>query len=360
MDGEMPRPDRIMDGNRVPAMAGNGARDHPDRILVRAPNWLGDLVMSAGFFGRLRDAFPGAAVSVIVREELAGLVPLLGAFEAVYPLPRRGSGNPLALVAFGRRTHGRYRLFFTLPDSFASAWLGFWTGSRERIGFRKEGRSFLLTRALAKPSGRHRTEEYVALLGDFLADPADGMRVRLEAVPPRALDRRGHRLAVGLNVHSEAASRRMPLSLWAEIGRRLIAETDSILVLTGAPGERERTQTLARMLARDDRVLDMAGRTAITELPGLLASLDLLISSDSGPAHLANAVGTHTVVLFGAGDERCTAPYNAGHRTVIRVEGFECAPCRSNRCFLGEIPPCLAAMDPRRISDEALRILAAR
>jgi ADP-heptose:LPS heptosyltransferase len=77
----------------------------------------------------------------------------------------------------------------------------------------------------------------------------------------------------------------------------------------------------------------------------LLASAQVMLSTDSGPAHLANALGTHTVVLFGAGNENNTAPYNADNRTIVRLNKLSCEPCQKNVCVKYKIPQCLQQLD---------------
>ena len=76
-----------------------------------------------------------------------------------------------------------------------------------------------------------------------------------------------------------------------------------------------------------------------------MASAQVMLTTDSGPAHLANALGTHTVVLFGAGKESNTAPYNIGDRTIIRLNKLSCEPCQKNVCLKYEVPQCLQQLD---------------
>jgi ADP-heptose:LPS heptosyltransferase len=93
-------------------------------------------------------------------------------------------------------------------------------------------------------------------------------------------------------------------------------------------------------MTRRDRCVNLAGRTTLPELAWLLARMDAFVSVDSGPAHLANAVGTMTVALFGAGDETITGPWNAARLRVLRADGVPCRMCRRNDCRLGA-PVCL-------------------
>jgi heptosyltransferase II len=94
---------------------------------------------------------------------------------------------------------------------------------------------------------------------------------------------------------------------------------------------------------------NMAGRTSLCQLAEILASAQVMLTTDSGPAHLANVLGTHTVVLFGAGKESNTAPYNKNIRNVIRLGELSCEPCEKNICVRYATPQCLERLDSKRI-----------
>jgi ADP-heptose:LPS heptosyltransferase len=82
----------------------------------------------------------------------------------------------------------------------------------------------------------------------------------------------------------------------------------------------------------------------------LFATSAVVLTTDSGPAHVANALGVHTIVLFGAGNENNTAPYNKNNRTIIRLGQLACEPCVSNTCKLYGVPQCLQRLDENVIT----------
>src|SRR5207253_1862329 len=92
-----------------------------------------------------------------------------------------------------------------------------------------------------------------------------------------------------------------------------------------------------------------AGKTNLVGLANLMAESKVVLTTDSGPAHLANSVGTPTIALFGAGDEHNTAPYNKGNLTVIRAGRLECEPCVTNTCLLYGMPKCMKLLDELQI-----------
>ena len=118
-------------------------------ILVRLPNWLGDMVMSTSFMQTLQTVYPGAATDVIVKKGLDSLVDFIPVINKRYIFSRDEWKGLSGAIRFGRKikSEKKYDLFFCLPDSFSSAGMGWATGATERIGFKKELRSFFLTKS---------------------------------------------------------------------------------------------------------------------------------------------------------------------------------------------------------------------
>ncbi len=331
------------------------------RILIRLPNWLGDVVMSAGFCSRLREAFGQAQVHAIVRRELADIVRMIPSVDVIHPFGRSDSGSVVALRRFGRHiaAAGPFDTFFCLPPSFSSACMGFFCGARQRIGFRGQWRSWAFTRAYDRPRGLHRAQEYVYLLHDSLPTQDRTLDIVLSLdgehgrEPPLHADTH---CVIGLNINSEAVSRRMSPSKGASIVDALVEAFDAAVVLIGAPQQAHSTAALAALVRHRDRCHDMAGRTDLTQLAHMLAKLDALVSVDSGPAHLGNAVGTPTVVLFGAGNESKTAPCNPAGLRVMRNEQLACLRCGRNICDTGDVA-CLEDIHPERVVEAVGQII---
>ena len=314
------------------------------RILVRMPNWLGDAVMAVGFLNRLTEGYPGAAVHAIVREELADFARLLPQVQAVHACHRDRMASALTAPRLARRIAGAegFDWFYCLPASFSSAFMGLFTRSRDRIGYRGQWRSWTLTRAYGRPAAVHRAAEYAHLLHERLPDAARGLTI---AVTPRAADAcpgfaGSDRPLIGLNINSDARSRQLSPARGALIADALVGAFDCAVVLIGARAQAARAAALAAGMRRPDRCIDMSGKTTLPQLAWLLARLDAFVSVDSGPAHLANAVGTMTVVLFGAGNEARTAPWNTGQLRVLGIDGLPCRRCGENICRFGT-PSCL-------------------
>lgn len=298
----------------------------------------------------------GGPIDVIVRRDLAALAPLLGPVGEVFPFERADARSLLRWVRLHRAAAGgrRYDRFFSLPDSFSSA-LGAWaTRSRHRIGYAHEGRSFLLTHAYSKPPGVHRVREYRNLLDAYAgADDLPRPRVWLEG---EALERARSPLAgaavarplILFNPNSAAQSRRLPPGMAAALADRLLEEFAGTLVIPGSGAERGFSEEVRRRIRRPERCVNLAGRTDGLALAALCRSADLVVSTDSGVAHLAAALGRPVAVLFGAGDPAGTAPFTEGPMEVVRAPGVDCSPCVVNRCAHAE-PPCLTGIGTERV-----------
>ncbi len=306
------------------------------KILLRLPNWLGDMVMSAAFLRAVGEVFAGDEVSVIVKKGLHDLLPFFPATANNYVFDKKESGGPAGVWRFGKTIAAaeKFDVFFSLPDSFSAALMGAATGATTRIGYRAQGRLFLLTEAYEKEPGLHRVEEYLCLLEEYTGHRATNKTVQLHHNI-----RRGEHLVV--NINSEAQSRRLTVAKAVETIAGVRTSFAQPIYLIGAPAEAAFVDTVLQAVPDKSGIMSMAGKTSLPQLVELLASAQGVLTTDSGPAHLANALGTPTVVLFGAGREANTAPYNRSGLQTLRLGQLSCEPCVKNVCTRFPTPQCL-------------------
>lgn len=322
------------------------------KILVRLPNWLGDMVMSVAFIKQLDHFFPGAEISVIAKEGIHELLPLFPAVRHTFIFSKKKYRGFKGLFKFGReiRKIEQFDLFFSLPNSFSSALIGFATGAKKRIGYKQEFRQILLTDAFQKPLGLHRAEEYVSLLEQFT-----GMKsLRLNVSLNQSLHENGSLI---VNINSEASSRRLTTNKAIQLLSGLRNSLPSRILVIGSSKERVFVEEVISALPDKNNIENLAGRTSLIQLAEVLGTARVMLTTDSGPAHLANALRTHTIVLFGAGNESHTAPYNNNYRTIIRLGKLSCEPCEKNVCNRFTIPECLEQLDNRIIINEVKKRL---
>ncbi len=320
-----------MDAREV-AAALRGASSGPPTLVV-APNWVGDLVM----------ALP-ALVSLAAERPLTLL-----AKPHLEPVVAAGLGPAAGFVARARSDRETVRRIrdlapeeaVVLPNSFRSAWLPWRAGVPIRWGYRGDLRRALLEPAVPAPTGKglHQLRDYDRLLRAMGLEPdrdalprltpgetaVERARAALTAAPGAGAVPRVALFAGG----AFGPSKRWPAARFAEAARRL-AEDGRAVVLVAGPGEEELAAAIAGESAVDPPVV--GADLDLAELAALLAELDLLVTNDSGPMHLAAAVGTRCVALFGPTDPRRTAPLGKGHR-VLWTHRW-CSPCFRKRCPL--------------------------
>ena len=277
--------------------------------IVRAPNHLGDVVLAL-------PALRAAAADVLVRAHLAPLLQLAGLAGRIIPF----DGITAATRALRQ---GRYEKGVLLAPSFSSALIFALGGVAARRGTDTDGRRLLLTDAVPAKSfvGVHRAKQYMALVGSPVAAGAVVIP-RLDIPRPKHEGR-----VVGVFPGGNAPSRRWEPARFAELVRRL-AKRGNRVVVFGGPAERELTARVA-----GDVAVDLGGQTDLAQLAAGIASCDLLVTNDTGPLHLAGAVGTPTVSLWGAGDPAVTGPLGASYR-MLRHPELDCVPCTKNDCPL--------------------------
>ena len=314
-------------------------------ILIRLPNWLGDVVMSTAFVTAVKQLYSDARVDVIIKKELSSVASLIPGIDTIHAFSKHDNPGLGGVYRFGKSLRSEnYDIFFTLPDSLSAAIMGKATGAKKRVGFSKEGGFFLLTKVCRRPRNVHRVDEYLAILEQFTGKAITQKEVKIQPEQQKKTE------LILLNFNSEAESRRMPL----DKGRALLAlltQTfpNSKFGFIGAPKESVYVEELLQGAADLDRISNYCGKTTLVTLANLMASATVLLSTDSGPAHLANSVGLPVVALFGAGNEHNTAPYNSDNLTVIRAGQLACEPCVRNVCKLYGIPKCMQLLDEDRI-----------
>lgn len=290
--------------------------------ILRAPNHLGDVVLAM-------PALVADDADVLVVRGLAPILAMAIGRERVVPFDRGIRGWKRAVS--GLRRAG-YDSAVLMTPSFSAAWMMRWGGVRALRGTATDGRSWMLRERIDPADLRplHRINQYRLILGQDPSRPARSHRLEV----PTSLEERwaealrdGGRRLVGLFPGANAPARRWPVDGFAELARSRLAQGDRVIVL-GGPGERD---TTARVAAAAPGAEDLGGRTGIDDLAGVLSVLDLLVTNDTGPMHLAGAVGTPTVSLWGSSDPREVRQTGAPDFGVTGPD-LPCKPCYRNHC----------------------------
>jgi heptosyltransferase II len=321
-------------------------------IIIRLPNWLGDMVMSTAFVQAVREQYPVAAIDLIAKKGIDFLLDYFPPHNQRFVFSKEEYRGLAGTYAFGKklRSQKKYDIFFCLPDSFSSALMAFASGAKTRVGYKKELRSVFLTHACQKKKGLHRVEEYIDLVNQYNKTSATST----SAILHTAAMQKNNSLVV--NINSEASSRRLPKEKAVAIISALQNKIPADILLIGSPAEKSFVDEVYQALPSKENICNLAGTTNLPGLVQLLGGNAVMLTTDSGPAHVANALGTHTVVLFGAGNEHNTAPYNKTNCSIIRHGQLPCEPCVSNTCKIYGTPKCLMQLDERLIAQQVLDI----
>jgi lipopolysaccharide heptosyltransferase II len=313
------------------------------KILVRATNWVGDAIVSIPALVAIRTRWPNAEITVLARPWVADLYSNSGWCDSSIALPAAGSseGHSRALREIRSKRFDQAILF---PNSFHAAWLAWSARIPERIGYARDGRSLLLTQAVAVPKPGeipdHEVYYYLELVRragwiDSLPQVDD---IRL-AIAPAAIAtarerleeagaRKGKlRIAFGPGA-AYGSAKCWPPERFAELGDRLIADCDADVILFGTVSERETTERIAARMRHSP--VNFSGQTSIGDLPSLFAACSIFIGNDSGAMHVAAAAGLPVVAVFGPTDAEGTAPLTRNRVLVSR--NVSCAPCFLRHC----------------------------
>ena len=325
-------------------------------ILVRLPNWLGDVVMSLGFLEKLNQDFPDSTIDVIVKKGLEEIVVHVKAVNQVFSFSKSDYKGITGVWKYGKKlaAQKKYDVFFCLPDSFSSALMGFACRARIRIGYKKELRSFLLTHSFNRPKGLHRVEEYFALIDYFFKQKQISGPQTIE-LPKENGENDSPYIVV--NVNSEAISRRLPVEKSVELIGLLQQKYHYPFKLIGGPNDLPHVQEIFGLLTQKNNVEILAGKTSLKQLMQVIQGASLVVTTDSGPAHIASASGVPSVAIFGAGNEQNTGPYHNPKAIVVRNGQLPCEPCVKNTCKLQTLPLCLEQLDLQKIINAADKLL---
>jgi len=347
------------------------------RALVIKLRHHGDVLLATPVLSALKEAAPHCEVDALVYADTAAMVDGHPAVACLHTIDRQWKGlGPIAHARaewqlLSRLRARRFDLVVHLTDHPRGAWLtrllaARWAVAPKRSG-KLWGRSFTHLYPRAAHPTRHTVESHLDALRRIGIQPADAAR-KLVIVPGAAAEQRvrellaRHGLASAPFVHLHPASRWMFKCWPAERNAQLCAALAAgglPIVLTAAPAPAE-LQLVAAIrqhpAASSSRIVDLAGTLSLKELAALTAQARLFVGVDSAPMHIAAAVGTPTVALFGPSNEIEWGPWKVRHR-VVASENHSCRPCGLDGCGGGKISECLTTLPVARVLEACRQLL---
>lgn len=344
------------------------------KILVRAPNWIGDAVMCEPALRGLRSRFPSAELTMLAKPIVAELFTGYAGLDRVWMYDDKGTHAGLAgkWTLAGTLRRYRFDLAVLFQNAFEAAFITWLAGIPRRYGYATDGRVFFLTEPVAVPRSHgsvHQVEYYWNMLkplGVSGAPPSPTLQSSTDE--DRLVDGRftsagitASDFIIGINPGSTYgnAKRWLP-ERFAEVARKLAErlakeERASVAVaLLGARGEEALGNDIASRL--DCRSIVLSGATTIRELMAVVKRCRLLITNDTGPMHIAAACGVPIVAVFGPTDSTTTAPYR--HEESVVREAVDCAPCLLRECPIDH--RCMTRVSVDRVYQTAVQQLNGR
>ncbi len=335
--------------------------DQPRKILVRAPNWTGDVAMATPGFRALRAGFPAASITAHVRPGLEALLAGSPWFDEVIPVRSYHRGIR-AIWAEGRELRRKgFDLGLSLPDSFSAALLLRIAGARPIVGYRRSGRGILLDRALDPPRGPDggpwvAREEHVLGLVESLGCARQGLELELFVTPEERAAAESVAKDCGVDLSgpiaalapgaSYGSSKLWPAESFAKVGDELSRAGHQVLVL-GTPAERELTGRVCAAMAAP--AADLGGRLDLGGLKAILQPARVLVCNDAGARHIAVAFGVPSVVMMGPTSIEKTA-LNL-ERVQVLTADVPCRPCYHRECPIDH--RCMTRISPERVGEAA-------
>jgi heptosyltransferase-2 len=334
------------------------------KIAVRVPNWIGDAVLSLPALAALKAGRSEAEIWVVAQEWVKDLFTSGTPADGVVTLSGGTSLGGLRSAARRIRQEG-FDAGLLLTNSFGSALVFALARIPKRWGYKRDSRGFLLTQSVPFDGAAapvHQAEYYLRLIrGLGIKTPPTPMRLALAPGEKEAarklldslgLKRDKKKPLVILNPGaSYGPAKRWPVERFAGLASRLQAARSARIVITGSPEEAELADRLASSMSRQPVIL--SGRTSLRGLLGILSCAELFITNDSGPMHMANALGIPVVGLFGPTDPVVTRPYQPPF--TVLWKGAACWPCLYRSCPYGH--QCMTAIEPEEVLEASLSYL---
>jgi heptosyltransferase-2 len=341
------------------------------RVVVRGTNWVGDAVMTVPALRALRRLLPDAHITLATRSFAEGIFEGADFIDDLLVYDSASGGLRDLLVQAREWRNRGFDLAILFPNSFQAALVAMLGRVRCRIGYATEGRSLLLSHPLALPVWRDASHEsfyYLNIIAE-LEQSLSGESKILEAQPSSQLSVSGSRQSAAvdfLRAHGvrgghplvalcpgsiNSRAKRWPAERYAELADRLIAELDTEIILIGSADELAVSIDVSRQMKQQPIVL--TGKTDLARAVAVLSKVDLLVTNDTGPAHIAAALGRPTLVIFGPTNPLTTRPLSSVAE-IVRYPP-DCAPCMLRDCPIDH--RCMTAITPDDIFDRAAVML---
>lgn len=307
-----------------------------EKILIRGVNWIGDAVMTIPAIRALRKAYPESKISLLVKPSVSQIFERDTNIDEIIVYEERFSGIFGKLRLAMKLRGGHFSKAILLQNAFDAALIAFLAGIPERIGYSRDSRGFLLTRPISFNGDDrkvHHIHYYLNLLKSAginaeYSNPWIYLSID-ERLSARDKLSSLKRPILGINPGATyGSSKRWFPERFAEVANWFIKETNGSVLIFGGRNEIDIAEEIDKHI--DENKLFLAGMTSLRELISLISECDVFVTNDSGPMHIAYAVGTPLVAIFGSTDPDLTGP--VGNNNIVIKTNPSCSPCFERTC----------------------------
>ena len=333
-------------------------------ILIIAPNWIGDAVMTQPLLANIKTQFPNSKIDVLASVWVAPIYRACPEVNEVIEAQfehKKLQWNLRKQLA-KEIANKNYQACFVLPNSFKSALIPWLANIPFRIGYRGELRFGLINLALENPSKINRppmVEHYLALSNLLQED----QQAKAQKITPRLNVSSAAQIAVEsklrtLNISTDSLyifcpgaeygpSKRWPQVHFAKLAQALTQENPgNQIILLGSKGDHAISQEIALLANQKSNIHNWSGTTTLDEAIALIGIAKAVISNDSGLMHVAAALSTPQVAIFGSSDPAHTPPLSDKAKVIWL--NLPCSPCHKKECPLGHLQ-CLKDILPEQV-----------
>ena len=319
------------------------------KILIVEVNWLGDVLFSTPAIKALRKKFPDSHIACLIVPRVKEVLALNPHINELIINDENGlhKGFLGKLKLAQELKQKKFDVVVLFHRSFTRAFLAYWAGIPQRVGYYTWKRSSLLTQPLPMPKkdSLHRVDYYLTIVKPLGADTSDRFYEFFTAEEDKKFIDNFFKdkgisagdFVVCLNPGGNWFSKRWPKEHFAQLADRLITEYKVKAIFSGAKDDLPLIQEIAGLMK--NKPIVAAGETTLKQSACLFKKANLVISADSGPLHIAAAEGANVIALFGPTSSRITGPMGRGRIKVIQAQGSDCTipcydtQCNNNRCM---------------------------
>jgi len=314
-------------------------------LLVRGVNWIGDAVMTLPALGVLRKALPKTKISLLVKPWVSPLFEKNPNVDEIIVYGNEYSGVIGKLKLSRMLNKKGFCGTILFQNAFEAALITFFAGIKERVGYDRDGRGFLLTTAIPVPRNERKVHqiyyylnllEKIGITGEY-SEPYIYLSLD-ERLSARTLLKEMKRPILGINPGAEygSAKRWLP-ERFAEVINWFMKDTKGSVVIFGGLSEVEISDEIYKKVNSELRtpnfILDLVGKTSLRELISLISECDVFVTNDSGPLHIAYALATPLIAIFGSTDPELTGPPETDRGgSVVVTHSLSCSPCFERNC----------------------------